>query len=147
MSDWLIVANSSEARIYEIRSRKNIHLIKFLEHPESRMKTRDLITDKPAHYRSNLKAPGSSTDRANPKATEMARFAKRIVDIVEHASVLGQFNNIFIVAPAQFHGLLDRLMSDGSIAKIKMVIHKDYTDLGTEELRNVVYPLYEPISI
>ena len=51
-STWLLIANTEKALIYQI-VRKKYSLVKILTHAESRLKTSDLVTDKPGHYQTS----------------------------------------------------------------------------------------------
>ena len=55
---WVLVANASVAKFYEFLGFKSgVQLVETREHPESRLPTRELITD-------NLPFPGTGGDKA-----------------------------------------------------------------------------------
>jgi len=77
---WIVVADSGKARIFT-RARKFSELteIETLVHPESRLKGKDLVTDRPAQVHESHAHGQSPSGEADPKATEAERFAKALV--------------------------------------------------------------------
>src|SRR5215471_13213266 len=74
---WLIVANSSLARIYKIEKRSELKELKVLEHPESRLHNLDLVSDKPGRdFESAGIGKHALEPKTLPKKQEFITFAK-----------------------------------------------------------------------
>lgn len=139
--NWLLVTNASHARIFKVRTvigqPYQMQLIHAIEHPESRMKKQDLLSDKPGVYRTGYTPGGHAQDIQN---IEMERFAKELADIIDHARTLNRFQQLIIVAPAHFYGLLEKHLSGSIKHLIKQVIQKDYTGVVERDLQRLIFP-------
>ncbi|MDF2940579.1 MAG: hypothetical protein K0R66_1221 [Gammaproteobacteria bacterium] len=140
--DWLLVTNASHARIFKIKSAigqpREMQLIHSIEHPESRMKVHELLSDKPGMYRSQGFAPGGHAQ--DIQNNEMERFAKELADIIDHARTLNRFQNLIIVSSPHFYGLLEKELSGSIKHLIKKVIQKDYTGVVERDLNRLIFP-------
>lgn len=145
--EWIVVANSSRAYIYEAPSRNTLKQILNWEHPSSRMKTEQLVTDFPAHQRGPLQGHSSDTERANPKHNEVMHFVKQLTDFIEKGRARSQFTHLVLIMPPEFLGLALKHLSTSSRDLIRSSIHKDYTQLDAPELRTIVYPQLEPLTL
>lgn len=139
MSDWIVIANASMALIYAAsRNKKDIQLLKKIEHPESRLKGVDLNTDGPGRYKTP-EAPvgGSYVEEKPPKEIEAEKFAHELVKELEKAHQEKIFSELFIFAPPHFHGLVNKMLSE-SINKVSKHIQKDYTHIPGQELPDTI---------
>jgi protein required for attachment to host cells len=140
--EWIISANSSSARVYEVLSRNTIKPKYTLEHVQSRMKSESLVTDRPGQ-----RAPHSFTESANPKEVEANRFAKHLADLIERARATNQFEQLVLVMPPEFLGLVSSHLTDLTKDLIRETHTKDYTKLPVQELQSLVYPEFDSIMI
>ena len=76
MNIWVLVANASEATLYETKSlyKGPLTIVKQFSHNESRQKDEDLISDRFGNYHEK-NSPGSAFERINPKKVESEKFA------------------------------------------------------------------------
>src|SRR5262245_58911785 len=110
---WIIVANSSLARIYSMSNNKNhnpgLSLVKELNHPESRKKGTDLISDVPGRYKARGGAnSGSFASNTEPKKNEADHFTQEIAQVLEHGRTANDFDTIILVTSPHFQGLLNK---------------------------------------
>lgn len=78
---WIIVANSSDAKILKAESVNHLVEIRNLEHLESRLPNRELATDKPGRATSLAPrgfGPHTIEDKLPPKDREKDYFAEEI---------------------------------------------------------------------
>lgn len=121
---WILVADSAHARILATTARTAMPTeVSRLEHPESRLKESQLVTDQPGRSREN-RGQGHAMDEASASAHEEEIFAGEIVQALDKARQDGRFNSLVLVAPPRFlgtlrqklHGPLEKLVIE-SIAK------------------------------
>lgn len=107
---WVLVAESSRARLFARRGRKLVELRDFA-HPESRLHNRDIDADKPgrafdsAGHGRHAMEPGSSAKRVQAEA-----FARELAESLEQARARAQFEQLMIAAPPEFLGMLREAM-------------------------------------
>src|SRR5271170_8124938 len=104
---WLIVANSSLARIFKLVTRQELKELKVIEHPESRLHNIDLVSDRPGR---DLELGGTRRHalepKVMPKRQEFIVFAKQLADYLENARNNGEFDTLYIAASPALLGLL-----------------------------------------
>ncbi len=136
---WLLIANGSEARLFETEFRpKTLNLLQEIQHPESREKGAELASDKSGHYQGDASTSGSTQGSFNeptdPKEYEMERFAGELVQVLETGRNANSFEHLIVASSPKFHGLLNKKMN-GQLSKlVDKHINKDYTALNEKEL-------------
>ena len=136
---WLLIANGSEARLFETELRpKTLNLLQEITHPESREKGAELASDKSGHYQGDAanggSTQGSFSEPTDPKEYEMERFAGELVKALEAGRTANSYQHLIVVSSPKFHGLLNKQMN-GHISKLVVNhINKDYTSCNEKEL-------------
>lgn len=132
---WIVVANASCARIFsKVKGDHQLNLIKELEHPDSRKKAKDLVSDGKGRYMARDSAVGTYSSRTNPKEVEAEHFAKELADILEHGRKINDFKSLILVASPPFQGMIKDHISDNLLAQISDTIPKDYHAATAKEL-------------
>jgi protein required for attachment to host cells len=136
---WLLVANGSEARLFETEFRpKSLTLLQQYTHPESREKGSELASDRPGHYQGDAGVGGAShgafNEATDPKEYEMERFAGELVKSLEAGRIANSYQHLIIASSPKFHGLLNQQMNGHLTKMIDKHINKDYTSLNEREL-------------
>jgi protein required for attachment to host cells len=132
---WLIVANSSIARIYKIEKRHELKELKVLEHPESRLHNLDLVTDKPGRdFESAGVGKHALEPKVLPKRQEFAVFAKTLADFLENARNQGEFETLYVAASPSLLGLLRHSLHPNTAKLIKGEVDKDMTQMKPQEI-------------
>ncbi|MDD5364838.1 MAG: host attachment protein [Gallionellaceae bacterium] len=128
---WIMVANASHARLFTNKGpNKGLELVKELEHPESREKAAELVSDRIGNYAGS----GSYAQPTDPKAHEAERFAQEIAHELEQGRVNNAYEKLIMVTSAHFMGLLNGRITTQVKNKISSSINKDYTQLPVKEL-------------
>lgn len=135
---WVVVANSTFARIFSAENNKDLKEVALLEHPESRLHGRDLVSDRPGRgYESANPSRHAMEPKHSPQKLEFQIFAKHISDHLEQARKEGRFDNLYIAANPSFLGILRQTISKTTAAKaLAGEIDKDMTQLLPNEIRN-----------
>lgn len=132
---WLVVANSSIARVFKIEKKHDLIEIKVLEHPESRLHNLDLVTDKPGRdFESMGMGRHAYEPKTLPKRQEFAVFAKSLADYLEGARNQGEFETLYIAASPALLGLLRQSLHPNTAKLIKGEVDKDMTQMKSQEI-------------
>jgi protein required for attachment to host cells len=148
MVTWLVIANSTKALIYDISKpaepgQAHYRLLKELSHPESRLKTSELTSDRPGHYQSSGSSRGAYAAHSDPHHNEILAFAKEVSHYLDTAQEKNQYANLVLCAGPHFHGLLNQALSAKTASTIKKHIEKDYLPLPDKKLNEVIEGIYQ----
>ncbi len=128
---WIMVANASQAKLYANHGpKKGLQLVKELEHPESREKAANLVSDRVG----NFQGSGSYAQPTPPKEHEAERFAQEISRELEEGRVNNAYERLILISSAHFMGLLNNRLTGHVRNKVTQSIEKDYTRLPIKEL-------------
>jgi len=131
---WVLVANSSIARIFK-KEGSNLVQIKLLEHPESRLHNRDLVSDKPGRdFESVGMARHALEPQHTPHEIEAITFAKEISCFLQTAKNNGEFDALYLAASPSMLGLLRQHFDADTAKLIATEVSKDFTQMKTEEI-------------
>jgi|GEM_PF-1837713 protein required for attachment to host cells len=88
------------AKIYQVTGH-DYELIKELKHPQSRLKTKQLSSDKPGHYKTSHTARGQFST-VNLHEEEHIHFAKTVADFMTKVIDKRQDQSIILCAEPHF---------------------------------------------
>lgn len=127
MKAMIVVANSAEAKILKTDNLRigELELVKELNHPKSRKKAAELVSDQPGHYKTDSGAI-SSYSKKDPKEVEAEHFAVQLSNELKSLQNKNRFKNLILITPSHFHGVLDKHFSAPHDLEIKYIA-KDYT--------------------
>jgi len=132
---WILVANASLAKIYANHGpKKGLEVLKELEHPESRQKNADLVTDRPGHMQSVGNGHGAFQPQADPKLNAARQFAQELAREFNHGRSTNQFERAILVAPPSFMGLINDKLDGHTASLVSDRFEKDYTKASEKEL-------------
>ena len=134
---WLIIANAVKAEVYQLNHQEHT-LIETLNHPESRLKTGDLTSDKPGSYRTDGSASGQYASHNNPHEDQKKHFAKELADFLENKRQKHAFTGLIMCSESHFHGLLNQCMTNSVQSLIIKTIEKDYIPLPKLKLNAAI---------
>jgi protein required for attachment to host cells len=133
---WVLVADSSRARIFAKNGRQPFREEAGFIHPESRLHEQELTSDLPGSDGGNGAGQRhGKAQRVSPKRHEAITFSKQVADHLEAARSDGRFQKLLIVAPPAFLGLLREHLSPGLGALVTQEINKNWVQLPTDQLR------------
>ena len=132
---WVLVANSSIARLFHLETLQKLNEINQFEHPESRLKNMDLVSDKPGRdFESFNNTRHAMEQKTMPKKLEAFQFAKHLAEYLEQASERGKYDELMLIAGPTFLGVLRETISPNLAKLIKKEIDKDLTQLTPKEI-------------
>ncbi|MDH5527486.1 MAG: host attachment protein [Nitrospirota bacterium] len=132
---WVLVADSSRARIFSKNGSGGYREVAGFIHPESRMHDQQLTSDLPGtaagHAGSERHALGEKTP---PKRHEAVTFSKQVTSHLEHARTSRAFDKLAVIAPPSFLGMLREQYSQPLAGMVKQEVTKNIVQLAPREL-------------
>jgi protein required for attachment to host cells len=133
---WIVVANSSFARIFKAENNKLLTELEVLEHPESRQHPRDLVTSKPGRTFDRVGTGRHAMEpETSPKEQEFIIFARQLTANLDAARSDGRFGKLYLIASPVFLGILRQTLSTPTSQLIAGEISKDITHLDKDQIR------------
>lgn len=142
----LLLASSVEALIYKI-NQKAYQLVETLSHQSGRLKSADLVSDKPGHYKTSHKTRGAFASPSDPHEHEHRIFAAQVADYLNQAVMVHQYQHLIVCAEPHFYGLLHQALSTESKQCIKKSIQKNYIPLPEPKRNQVIESIIYDQSI
>lgn len=144
---WLVMANSNNCRIYSFHKiRKEILLIKELNHQQSKYPDRDLVVDRPGRYKLNSTMKGAYAYHTDPKENEIDKFSREIARELNLNRKLNQFQKLILISPPHMIGRIHQHLDDQVINTIINNINKDYQNRTDNEVIKFVIAYQARVS-
>jgi protein required for attachment to host cells len=142
---WVMVSNGARGVLYsaDAQFQKMTEMRQF-EHPESRVKARDIYSDDRGRTRGYGNGPRHAMDPdTEPKRIQMQNFAREIGEALRAGRVKNQYDNLVIVAPPRFLGLLREQLDTDTGRMVAEEIPHDWTSIAqprdlAERIREVI---------
>ena len=137
MPVWIVVADSSKARMFEHdRDTDELREFESLVHPASRQHRRDMEADAPGlKYSTNHAGRHTAGTARDPHEQATLDFAREVVDYLETARVGGSFRHLHVVAAPQFLGLMRTNYSHSLAEMIRWELSKELSHLDARAIR------------
>jgi protein required for attachment to host cells len=134
---WVLVANSSSARLFRLDTINSLSEFHAFVHPESRMKEQDL-TDSQAGRTYDSVGPGrhAMEPHSTQKQREVELFAKSISTYLDEAQKDSSFSRLYIAAGPAFLSCLRKALSTQVSELIEKEISKDLVHAENEHILN-----------
>lgn len=137
MDTLILVADASRARIFSAAQKGHPwKLLEELQHPESRMKNRELDPMEQGRTQQSFGAghrPRMEPPTA-PQEVEKEHFAQQLADRLSQAVADGRCSSLVLVAPPHFLGHLRSRLSHHAAKCLAATLDKDYTGSDAREL-------------
>jgi len=132
---WILVANASAAHLYaNFGPKKGLLKLKEFEHPASRGKALDLVSDRPGHYNGHGNGHGSFIPATDPKQNEAQQFAFQLAKELDHGRITNSYQRLILVASAPFIGLIKGNLDSHVRILVSDSFEKDYTKINKKQL-------------
>lgn len=123
---WVLVANSSSARLFRLDKMKELSEIHTFVHPQSRLKEQDLVDASPGRANESV---GPTRHAMEPHSTqkdqESAEFAKKISEYLESARNESSFSRLYITAGPTFLSNLRKTLHPQTLELVAKQVTKD----------------------
>jgi protein required for attachment to host cells len=137
---WVVVASSTRCRIFTQQKHSGPLLqIDEIEHPEGRMRGRDLATDRPGRsFDSAGNGRHAMGQPVDPLEQENIRFAKAVAAKIDHARKKHRFERLVLVADPRFLGHLRHGLSAATRHRLSTELHKNLADADPQAIREAL---------
>ncbi|MCK4842227.1 MAG: host attachment protein [Methylococcales bacterium] len=135
-STWILVADSSRARIFVADTPSTIQEIEDFTHTEGRLHEQDMTSDLPGKA-AGVAGAGKHAyqDQIGPKEQEAINFAKSIAKHFDEAHSANKFDRLMIISDPSFLGKLRKHLSDQSQKAICFELDKNITTHSVDDIR------------
>lgn len=132
---WIVVANSSHAKIFRLVKFPKIEELTSMDHPESRLHNQDLEGRKPGRcFQSGGTTRHAYQSVTEPKEVEIEKFAKSLSDYICTAHEKREFSRLYLMASPSFLGLLRQRINSATQKSIVAEVSKDMTECTHAEI-------------
>lgn len=135
---WIVVAESSRARIFSARGLNKPVLteVEDIAHPEGRLHEGDLVTSAPGAAKSpSGQGRHAMDDETTAKKHESIVFAKQLAERLESGRNKGKYEQLMLVSPPGFLGLLRDNLSIETRKCIAKEVNKNFIHDTVKELQ------------
>ncbi len=146
---WIVVCNHTNARIFERtrprrirpgRSRPGLERVDTLLHPQGRLHTGDLVSDRQGRvFGREFRRHGLSST-VSPTEHDAEQFAIEIAHRLDHGRTQGDFGRLIVVASPEMLGLLREHLSGATRKTIVASLDKNVAGMGDRELAPYLSP-------
>lgn len=132
---WILIAHRGGTRVFENKGPgKGLTLLQDIPHPEGKLKSKDLGSDKPGRSFDSHGARHSFEQEVGPAAHVAEVFARQIAGILEEGRVGHRYGGLVLVAEARFLGILRAALSRETSALVTATVNKDLGHVETQEV-------------
>lgn len=132
---WILVANAAAARLYANEGpKKGLRKIREFNHPASREKGLQLVTDRPGQNLGHGNRHGAYVPSSEPKQIEAEHFAFELARELEHGRTSNSYQRLILVAAPAFMGLMNSHITHHVRQLVSDSFEKDYTKLDERSL-------------
>lgn len=127
-TNWVIVADSSRARIFSSTGRNSPLIeIETLVHPEARLHQGDLVSDHAGHEGGAAAVGHDLGGEPGARHEEAVRFAHQLIQVLEKARSSGRFEQLYIIAAPAFLGIMRKYESNALRQRVVREVSKNLT--------------------
>jgi protein required for attachment to host cells len=136
MRTWILLADAASARLYVPgEGPGDWTLLREIEHPESRMRPSELLSDKPGRVKQSTGSRAALEPHTPRQKVEAERFARELAQVLDEGVVSGACERLVLVTPPAFLGVLRHKLPPRVAARVSDVIEKDYLHLDQPTLK------------
>lgn len=130
---WIVTANTNDCHIYEYDV-DVLKTIKHMSHPESKLQSKEYLTDRPGHYKTQGGNRGAYDPHTEPEEVELEEFVREIATELNEARNRHCYDDLVFIMPAKVEGLLSKTLNKHVNEMVKLRIHKNTMNLSEKEL-------------
>lgn len=137
---WVVVASNTRCRIFAQQKHSDpLRQIADINHPEGRMKGRELASERPGrsfdvagHGRHSMGQPVDAIEQENIK------FAKSVASKIDAARKRERFERLVLVADPRFLGHLRQGLSSATRHRLSAELQKNLADADPRSIREAL---------
>jgi len=142
MKDILvIVGNASRARLYRVHAGV-LERVEVLDHPESRARRRELVSDRPGRFRDETGGGGPHRSGMEPPTdaheVEVLSFARTVARRIAIHARRAHLPDLLLLAPPRFLGRLKAALEPTVAGHVVATVSHDYTAAAEADLVDIL---------
>lgn len=142
---WILVAHRGGARLFESKQPgKDLSLLQDIPHPEGRLKSKDIGTDRPGRSVDSHGTRHAFVQEQEPAAHVTEQFSQQLAGLLDDGRTQRRYGKLVLVAEPHFLGILRAALSHETAALVTAVVNKD---LGHVEPRDIPKHLSDAIRL
>src|SRR5579862_2916652 len=131
----VVNTNSNICRIYHYNKHPaQLTLLKEINHPENKLKSGDLTSDRPGHYQGNKSSRGAYSPSMKAKDVEIENFSREIAKELNQERNKNEYDELIVIAPPHMIGLLNQHINKHVANLVINKIEKNLLHLSEHEL-------------
>jgi protein required for attachment to host cells len=158
---WIVMADVTEARIYESHGGAPVRLVESILHPEGRLTARELAADPPG--RTLTGAPGGAAEhgghggyarrghslarRRSPADVVRERFGAALAEVLEEARAGHRFEELALVMAPRLLGLVRQHLSKETRRAVVAELHRSLMGGPVERVERLVRAARPPMLL
>lgn len=133
---WIVVANSSFAEIYAFHPARDFHRIRYIENPEGRKKSGEIINQRPGRSNTSMRtARYALSPRTDIHKHEQQLFAQVLSDHLEQGVAENAYERLALICPPKFLGELRSCLSENVRKLVNKEFNKELSESMSENER------------
>jgi protein required for attachment to host cells len=136
MQRYIVIADATTARIFSINDEDAVlELVRHLTHPSSRLHSQEINSDEPGRVQKGMNRTRSAMEpRTDAHIAQVRLFAKEIGNTLQAAYDRHHFDELAIIAPPRFLGLLRKQLEIHSIKCLPVCIARNCTHVAAVDI-------------
>lgn len=131
----VVNTNTNTCRIYHyVKHPAQLTLIKEIKHPENKLRSGEITSDRPGHYKAGNAAHGAYSPHMEAKEVEIDNFSREIANELDKERMKKEYEEAIIIAPPHMNGLLFQHVNKHVKDLVINNIEKDLIHLTDHEL-------------
>ena len=139
---WILVADSSRARIFEMHADTTINEIQDFTNSRGRFQNRELNTDSEGRFFGQYAQGNTSEPDVSPEKHEATLFAESVNKFLTDNCSPQRYSKLVVVAESRFLGLLRDKMDDQVRKLVTEELPKDLSKASVEDIRKHVSTMH-----
>lgn len=136
---WVINSNSNTCKIYQYhKPTSKLDLLKQIQHPDAKLRSSELGSDRPGHYNGSGSARGAYSPEHEPKDIVIDAFLRDVARELNAERNKKSYERLILISPAHANGILMQHMDKHVKDLIISNIHKDLLHLNERELLGIL---------
>ncbi|MDP2023452.1 MAG: host attachment protein [Hydrogenophaga sp.] len=143
---WILVANSSIARIFVRNSRSEpLEVVETIPHPDGRLLRSELARDRPGHERSDTSTAAARFEpHTDPKRKSQHQFAREIAARLDEGLSTAQFDKLLLFVSSPLLGELKAALSRPADQRVEVAQDIDFSALDVGEIETRIQGISRP---
>lgn len=131
----VVNTNTNTCRIYHyVKHPAQLTLLKEIKHPENKLKSSEMTSDRSGHYHGGVSAHGAYSPHSDAKDIVIDNFSREIAEELNKERNNKAYDELIVIAPPHMKGLLLQHINKHVKAMIVNNIEKDLLHMPEHEL-------------